>query len=59
MEEFYTFKYYKKFYTITMILLLVNPHIIHYSLRGSPELLRMVVVIAMFYYFIDYQNWFN
>ena len=42
----------KKFSMIAMILLLVNPHIIHYSLRGSPELLRMSVIIAMFYYFL-------
>ena len=42
----------KKYFGIAMILLLVNPHIIHYSLRGSPELLRMAVIIAMFYYFL-------
>ena len=51
-KSFTLLSIHKKFYTITMILLLVNPHIIHYSLRGSPELLRMAVVIAMFYYFL-------
>ena len=43
----------KKFSVIAMILLLVNPHIIHYSLRGSPELLRMAVILTMFYYFLS------
>ena len=42
----------KKLFVIAMILLLVNPHIIHYSLRGSPELLRIAVILATFYNFL-------
>ncbi len=42
----------KIFYPIAMILLLINPQIIHYSLRGVPELLRMVVILATFYCFL-------
>ena len=42
----------KKFFIIVMILLLINPHIIHYSLRGVPELLRMAVILTTFYYFL-------
>ncbi len=43
----------KKIYNvIAMILLLINPHIIHYSLRGVPELLRMLVILATFFYLL-------
>jgi len=42
----------KIFYPIAMVLLLINPHIIHYSLRGVPELLRMTVILANFYCFL-------
>lgn len=43
----------KKLLIIVMILLLVNPNIIHYSLRGSPEFLRMAVILTTFFYFLS------